>query len=221
MGPMRSYAYLTFCRRAMLMACAVLMACAALMACGAVVSAPAQAAARFDISETTIAETQRAIAEHRTSCHQVIGQYLERIAAYDQATHLNSLVVVNSNALAEADRFDAEFKLTQTIHGLQSIGVIVKDNYHTMDLQTSGGSLAMKWFVPATDAFMVRRIREAGAIILAKSNMAEWAFSPYETVSSIAGITRNPYNLDYVPAGSSRGTPAPLSCHLRALRVGS
>ena len=53
----------------------------------------------------------------------------------------------------------------------------------------------MKWFVPATDAFMVQRIRAAGAIILAKSNMAEWAFSPYETVSSIAGITRNPYNL--------------------------
>ena len=66
----------------------------------------------------------------------------------------------------------------------------------------------MKWFIPQTDAFMVQKLREAGAIILAKSNMAEWAFSPYETVSSIAGITRNPYNLDYVPAGSSGGTAA-------------
>ena len=119
----------------------------------------AQAAARFDVTETTIAETQRAIAEHRISCRQVIEQYLERIRAYDQGTHLNSLVLVNPNALAEADRFDAEFKLTQKIHGLQCIGVIVKDNYDTKDLQTTGGSLAMKWFVPATDAFMVQRIR--------------------------------------------------------------
>ncbi len=80
-----------------------------------------------------------------------------------------------------------QFKLTQKIRGLQCIGVIVKDNYDTKDLQTTGGSLAMKWFIPATDAFMVQRIRSAGAIILGKSNMAEWAFSPYETVSSIAG----------------------------------
>src|SRR5258708_20038777 len=179
MGPMRSYAYLTFCRRAMLMACAVLVAC------GAVVSAPAQAAARFDISETTIAETQRAIAEHRTSCHQVIGQYLERIAAYDQSTHLNSLVVVNSNAMAEADRFDAEFKLTQTIHGLQCIGVIVKDNYDSKDLQTSGGSLAMKWFVPATDAFMVRRIPEAAPIIFSKFKSPEFPSTPHSHLRSI------------------------------------
>jgi amidase len=178
-------------------------------------------AARFDITEITIAETQRAIGEHRVSCRQVIEQYLERIRAYDQSTHLNSLVMLNPNALAEADRFDAEFKLTQKIQGLQCIGVIVKDNYDTKDLQTTGGSLAMKWFVPASDAFMVQRIRAAGAIILAKSNMAEWAFSPYETVSSIAGITRNPYNLDYVPAGSSGGTAAAVAANFGAVGLGT
>src|SRR5258708_25450304 len=182
MGPMRSYAYLTFCRRAMLMACAVLVAC------GAIVSAQAQAAARFDISETTIAETQRAIAEHRTSCHEVSGQYLERIAAYDQGTHLNSLVVVNSHALAKADQFDAEFKLTQTIHGLQCIGVIVKDNYDTRDLQTSGGSLAMKWFVPATDAFMVRRIRETGASIIANANRSDLGARHHRTTAFVRRV---------------------------------
>ena len=140
----------------------------ALLSCAAVLATSAQAAARFDVTETTIAETQRAIGEHRVSCHQIIQQYLERIRAYDQDTRLNSLVLVNPNALAEADQFDAQFKLTQKIHGLQCIGVIVKDNYDTKDLQTTGGSLAMKWFVPATDAFMVQRIRAAGAIILAK-----------------------------------------------------
>jgi amidase len=193
----------------------------ALLTSTAMLSSSAQATARFDINEITIAETQRGIVEHRISCHQVIEQYLERIRAYDQSTRLNSLVLVNPNALAEADQFDAEFKLTQEIHGLQCIGVIVKDNYDTKDLQTTGGSLAMKWFVPATDAFMVRKIREAGAIILGKSNMAEWAFSPYETVSSIAGITRNPYNLDFVPAGSSGGTAAAVAANLGAVGLGT
>jgi amidase len=193
----------------------------AALTCAAMPSISVPASAGFDITEITIAETQRAIGEHRVSCHQVIGQYLERIRTYDQSTHLNSLVLVNPNALAEADQFDAEFKLTQKIQGLQCIGVIVKDNYDTKDLQTTGGSLAMKWFVPATDAFMVQRIRAAGAIILAKSNMAEWAFSPYETVSSIAGITRNPYNLDYVPAGSSGGTAAAVAANFGAVGLGT
>src|SRR5580692_5039802 len=193
----------------------------ALLTCVALLSASAHAAAHVDITEITIAETQRAIAEHRISCHEVIEQYLQRIQAYDQSTRLNALVVVNPNALAEADRFDAEFKLSQKIHGLQCIGIIVKDNYDTKDLQTTGGSLAMKWFVPGSDAFMVQRIRAAGAIILAKSNMAEWAFSPYETVSSIAGITRNPYDLDYVPAGSSGGTAAAVAANFGAVGLGT
>src|ERR1700733_5392955 len=193
----------------------------ALLTCVALLSASAHAAAHVDITEITIAETQRAIAEHRISCHEVIEQYLQRIQAYDQSTRLNALVVVNPNALAEADRFDAEFKLSQKIHGLQCIGIIVKDNYDTKDLQTTGGSLAMKWFVPGTDAFMVQRIRAAGAIILGKSNMAEWAFSPYETVSSIAGITRNPYDLDYVPAGSSGGTAAAVAANFGAVGLGT
>jgi Asp-tRNA(Asn)/Glu-tRNA(Gln) amidotransferase A subunit family amidase len=192
-----------------------------LAACIATLSAPASADERFEITETTIAETQQAIREHRVSCHQIVDGYLGRIRAYDQSTHLNSLVVLNPNALAEADKFDAEFKLSRTIHGLQCVAVIVKDNYDTKDLQTTGGSLAMKGFVPSTDAFMVRRLRDAGAIILAKSNMAEWAFSPYETVSSIAGITRNPYNLEVVPAGSSGGTAAAVAANFGAVGLGT
>jgi Asp-tRNA(Asn)/Glu-tRNA(Gln) amidotransferase A subunit family amidase len=199
------------------------------LACGAAVvatgiaalSAPARADERFEITEATIAETQQALREHRVNCHQIIDGYLSRIRAYDQSTRLNSLVVLNPNALAEADKFDAEFKLTRTIRGLQCIAVIVKDNYDTKDLQTTGGSLAMKGFVPSTDAFMVHRVRDAGAIILAKSNMAEWAFSPYETVSSIAGITRNPYNLEVVPAGSSGGTAAAVAANFGAVGLGT
>jgi amidase len=202
--------------------CTRLVYGAAALATGiAALSAPVRAAERFEITETTIAATQQAIREHRVSCRQIVEAYLSRIRAYDQSTHLNSLVVLNPNALAEAEKFDAEFKLNRTIRALQCVAVIVKDNYDTQDLQTTGGSLAMKGFVPSTDAFMVRRLREAGAIILAKSNMAEWAFSPYETVSSIAGITRNPYNLDVVPAGSSGGTAAAVAANFGAVGLGT
>jgi Asp-tRNA(Asn)/Glu-tRNA(Gln) amidotransferase A subunit family amidase len=182
---------------------------------------PHAAPGKFEIVEATIAETQRAIREHRVTCRQVIQMYLDRIQAYDQSTHLNSLVVINPNALAEADKIDAEFNRTKNLYGLQGIAVIVKDNYDTKDLQTTGGSLAMKGFVPATDAFMVQRLRAAGAIILAKSNMAEWAFSPYLTASSIAGVTRNPYDLERVPAGSSGGTAAAVAANLGAVGLGT
>jgi amidase len=192
-----------------------------LLMIAAVLPASLRAREHFEITETTIAETQAAIREHRVTCRQLVEEYLKRIQAYDQTTHLNSLIVINPSALGDADETDAEFKRTRHLHGLQGIAVIVKDNYDTKGLQTTAGSLAMKGFVPATDAFMVQRLRAAGAIILAKSNMAEWAFSPYLTVSSIAGITRNPYNLEYVPAGSSGGTAAAVAANLGAVGLGT
>jgi Asp-tRNA(Asn)/Glu-tRNA(Gln) amidotransferase A subunit family amidase len=191
------------------------------MACAVVLSSLASAREKFEITEATITEIQAAIREQRITCRQLVEGYLKRIQAYDQTTHLNSLIVINPNALAEADKIDAEFRRTKKLRGLQGIAVIVKDNYDTKDLQTTGGSLAMKGFVPSTDAFMVQRLRAAGAIILAKSNMAEWAFSPYLTVSSVAGITRNPYNLDYVPAGSSGGTAAAVAANFGTVGLGT
>jgi Asp-tRNA(Asn)/Glu-tRNA(Gln) amidotransferase A subunit family amidase len=181
----------------------------------------AQRRQRFDVTETTIAATHEAIRTGKVTCHELVKSYLARISAYDQPTGLNALVVVNPNALAEADRLDTEFKRTSKLRPMHCIAMIVKDNYDTRDLQTSGGSLALKGFVPAQDAFMVKKVREAGAIILAKSNMAEWAFSPYVTVSSIAGITRNPYDLDRVPAGSSGGTAAAVTSNLGEIGLGT
>lgn len=176
---------------------------------------------RFDVMETTIAATHQAIQTGKVTCHEAVQSYLARISAYDQTTGLNSLIVLNPNALKEADGEDREFKRTHKLRPLQCIALIVKDNYDTKDLQTTGGSLALKSFVPAQDAFMVKKIREAGAIILGKSNMAEWAFSPYVTVSSIGGITRNPYDLDRVPAGSSGGTAAAVAANLGEIGLGT
>ena len=188
---------------------------------------PAQTPSHFEVTGATIAETQAAIREGRTTCRAVVESFLKRIAAYDQrplgpdALQLNSIVLVNPNALAEADVCDRNFAATHKLPPLGGIAVLVKDNYDTADLQTTGGSLAMKGFVPEHDAAMVAKLRAAGAIILAKTNMAEWAFSPYQTASSIAGITRNPYDLTRVPAGSSGGTAAAVSASLGAVGLGT
>src|SRR5580704_2358804 len=175
----------------------------------------------FEIMEATIAEAHAAMRAGKLTCRQLVQEYLRRIRAYDQSTRLNAIVLINPNALAEADKLDQEFKRTGKMRPLHGIPVIVKDNYDTFDLQTTGGSLAMKGNIPPTDAFMVKKLREAGAIVLAKSNMAEWAFSPYVTVSSIAGITRNPYDLERVPAGLSGGTAAAVAANFGMVGLGT
>ena len=178
-------------------------------------------ASAFHIEETTIAETQAAVRAGKLTCRQVAETYLKRIKAYDQTTRLNTVVTLNPSVLDDADRLDREFKRTHVLRPMQCIAVVVKDNYDTKGLQTTGGSLAMKGVIPATDAFMVKRMRDAGALILFKSNMAEWAFSPVVTESSINGITRNPYALDRVPAGSSGGTAAAVAANLAEVGVGT
>lgn len=198
-----------------------LLAVVALNAC-----APAPPPAKpFDVVGTSIAETQQAIRDGRATCRGIVEAYLRRIAAYDQkpidGLRLNAIITLNPDALADADACDRNFKATHTLPPLGGIAVLVKDNYDTRNLQTTGGSLAMKGFQPQSDATMVARLRAAGAIVLAKTNMAEWAFSPYVTESSIAGITRNPYDLTRVPAGSSGGTAAGVAANLGESGLGT
>ncbi len=200
-----------------------------------VLPAHARKPSAFNVVGATIAETQAAILSGRTTCRAVVEAYLARIRAYDQTVPdlpghtlaadqrfpLNSIVTVNPRALAEADACDRAVRRTHTLPPLGGIAVLIKDNYDTAGLQTTGGSLAMKGFFPTTDATMVARLRAAGAIVLAKTNMAEWAFSPYLTASSIAGITRNPYDLSRVPAGSSGGTAAAVAASLGESGLGT
>ena len=175
----------------------------------------------FDIVETSIADIHDAIKRGDLTCRQLVSAYLERIEKYDQPTGLNAIVVTNPNALQRADELDAEFQQTGELRPCHCVPLIVKDNYDTHDLQTAGGSLAMQGSLPPDDAYQVRVLREAGAVVLAKSNMAEWAFSPYQTVSSLAGTTRNPYDLDRVPAGSSGGTAAAVAANFGAVGLGT
>lgn len=177
--------------------------------------------AQFGLIETSIGEIHDAMLAGVITSEDLVDAYLNRIRQYDQTTLLNSIVVINPKARSEARDLDAEFKRTGKLRPLHGIPIIVKDNYDTAGLQTTGGSLAMKGSVPPDDAFQVARLREAGAIVLAKSNMAEWAFSPYVTESSIAGVTRNPYDLDRVPAGSSGGTGASVAANFGVVGLGT
>ncbi|MBM3907732.1 MAG: amidase [Gemmatimonadetes bacterium] len=190
-------------------------------------AAPALLAAQsprpFRLEETTIAELHAAFRAKQLTCRQLVRRYLERIDAIDKrGPAINAIVVTNPAALATADSLDARFRREGLTGPLHCIPMIVKDNFETRDLQTTAGSLALKGWVPRRDATMVARIRAAGAIVLAKSNMAEWAFSPYETVNSILpGYTRNPYVLDRVTAGSSGGTAAAVADNEGAVGLGT
>jgi Asp-tRNA(Asn)/Glu-tRNA(Gln) amidotransferase A subunit family amidase len=173
------------------------------------------------VVETTISGIHQALRKKTCTCEGLVSEYLRRIAAYDKPTGLNAIILTNPDALSIARSLDVEYARTDQLRPLHCIPLIVKDNYNTKGLQTTAGSLALKGYAPATDATLVRRLKDAGAIVLAKSNMAEWAFSPMVTISSIAGETHNPYNLDYVPAGSSGGTAAAVAANLGEAGVGT
>jgi amidase len=183
----------------------------------------AQAPPPFQVAEATIAGIRAAMTAGRVTCRGLVEQYLRRIEAYDKnGPSINAIVVVNREALTRADDLDRRFKQGGPSGPLHCIPMIVKDNFETIGLQSANGSLALAGFVSDKDAFQVRRIKEAGAIVLAKSNMAEWAFTPYETVSSILpGYTKNPYALDRATAGSSGGTAAAVAASFGSAGLGS
>ena len=194
-----------------------------LFAIARTLTAQAGPATAFRVEETSIADVHAAMRAGTLSCRALVEQYLRRIDAYDKnGPALNAVVVVNPNALRVADSLDNQFRRVGLTGPLHCIPVIVKDNFETVDLPTTAGSLSLQGFVSTRDAFQVRRLREAGAIVLAKSNMAEFAFSPYETVNSILpGYTKNPYALDRVTAGSSGGTAAAVAANLGEVGLGT
>jgi amidase len=186
-------------------------------------AAPRAQVTPFQIEETTIGRVHAAMKAGRLTCRALVDAYLKRIDAYDKAgPALNAVVVLNPEARETADELDRRFTQSGLVGPLHCVPTIVKDNFETIGLQTAAGSLALEGFVPERDAFQVTRMKEAGAIVLLKSNMAEWAFSPYETVGSILpGYTRNPYALNRVTAGSSGGTAAAVAASFGLVGLGS
>ena len=171
------------------------------------------------VVEATIAGVQEAVFSDATTCRMVVQAYLDRIEAYED--RINAITVVNPAALTRADELDAALAAGEPPGPLFCVPMLVKDNFDTHDMVTTAGSIALASSIPPDDAFMVRRIREAGAVVLAKTNMAEWAFSPRQSVSSSFDTTRNAYALDRVPAGSSGGTASGVAANLGLIGLGS
>lgn len=177
----------------------------------------------FVVEEATIAEIHAAMSEGSITAEALVQHYLDRIEAYDkQGASINSLITVSDAALDHARELDEAFATSGLTGSLHGIPVIVKDNYDTYDLPTTNGILALKGAIPPDDAFHVARLRDAGAIVLAKANLAEFATSGAFSVSSVLpGFSRNPYDTRRVTAGSSGGTAAALAANLGAVGLGS
>ena len=175
----------------------------------------------FTIEETTIADIHAGYANGTVTVTALVQAYLERIERLDRAgPALNSVIDVNPGALDEAARLDAAYGDRRQLSGaLHGIPVMVKDQVETVDIPTTFGSIAMDGYRPRRDASIITRLREAGAIILAKTTMPDFA-TAWFAYSSKAGETRNPYALDRDPGGSSSGTGAAVAANLGAVGVG-
>ncbi len=180
--------------------------------------------AAFALEEATVAELQAAMQGGEFTARALTEAYLARIAALDPK--LRSVLELNPEALPIADRLDAERKATGARGPLHGIPVLLKDNIATADgMQTTAGSLALLGVRPPRDASLVQRLRAAGAVILGKTNLSEWANFRSTHASSgwsgRGGQTRNPYALDRSPCGSSSGTGAAIAASLAAVGVGT
>jgi amidase len=183
--------------------------------------------AAFPFAEATIDELQARMAAGTLTARELTAAYLARIAAVDRAgPMLNSVIELNPDALKIADRLDAERKVGRVRGALHGIPVLIKDNIATADgMETTAGSLALVGAKPLRDAHLVTRLRDAGAVILGKTNMSEWAYfrgnRGISGWSGRGGQTRNPYALDRNPSGSSSGSAAAVAANLCVAAIGT
>jgi Asp-tRNA(Asn)/Glu-tRNA(Gln) amidotransferase A subunit family amidase len=183
-------------------------------------STPSTALA-FDVMEKSIDDLQRAMQDKQVTSRQLVDIYLARIEAYDKrGPSLNAVMAVNPRARETADALDNERATRGTRGPLHGIPVLVKDNYETIEMPTTAGSIALTAFHPARDAVLVQRLKAAGAVILGKTTMHELA-SGIVTVGSGFGQARNPYDLDRNPGGSSGGTGAAIAANFATGGMGS
>jgi amidase len=175
----------------------------------------------FHLMEASIADIHQALQAGTLTCHSLVQQYLNRINAYDQqGPAIDSMLYINPKSLDEADAFDKDFQRTHKLKPLGCIPIVLKDNFDTADMPTTAAALTMKGAQPERDAYTVKRLREAGAIILGKANMQEFA-SGGISVSSLGGQVKNPYDLTRTPGGSSGGTGAAVAANFAVAGTGS
>ena len=178
-------------------------------------------AGTFTLDETTIDRIHDAYLAKTLTCVELVQAYLDRIAAYDQqGPALNSYVTVNAAALTEAAALDATLQKTGKLGGpLHGIPICVKDQAESKGIPTSFGSIAIKGYIPKEDLTLVAKLKEAGAIILGKTTLPDFATSWFG-YSSASGETKNPYDLSRDPGGSSAGTGAAVAANLATVGIG-
>ncbi len=173
----------------------------------------------FDLLETTIADVHAAYKSGDLTCRQLVESYLDRIEKYDkQGPAINAIISINPAALKEADRLDAEFKKGCPVGPLHGIPIIMKDQGDAVGMPTTLGSVLFKDYYPDRDAFVVDKLKKAGAIILAKATLGELGGG--DTHGSLFGSTKNPYDLERTAGGSSGGSGASVSANFCTVAVG-
>jgi amidase len=173
-----------------------------------------------ELDEATVADLNKAFDAGTLTSEKLVQLYLARIKAYDdQGPALNAVITLNAKALETARALDAERKAKGRRSPLHGIPVVLKDNYDTADMPTTGGSVLLEGWVPPDDAFVVKKLRDAGAIILAKVNLSEFASGA--AYSSLGGQTHNPHDLTRTPAGSSGGTGAAVAASYASIGLGT
>jgi len=178
-----------------------------------------QKSAPFQVVETSIDDIHAAMKAGKITAHQLVQAYLDRIDAYDKrGPNINSIITLNPQALAEADRLDAEYRKSGFVGPLHGIPVLVKDEIDAAGMPTTLGTLVFKDYRPTRDAFVVDKLRKAGAIILGKTTLSEYAAG--DTYGSMFGATRNPYDLERTAGGSSGGSGAALAANFSAVALG-
>ena len=173
------------------------------------------------LDEASVRSIHAAIDAKKATCAQVVRHYLDRIEAYDdRGPVVNAIITVNPHAIETAEQLDRLFPAGRYSRPLYCIPVVLKDNFHTADMPTTGGSLTFAKMQTPEDGFVVKKLRDAGAIVVAKANLHELARAG-TTVSSLGGQTKNPYDLTRTPGGSSGGTGAAIAANFGVLGTGS
>jgi amidase len=173
----------------------------------------------FNLIETTIADVHAAYRSGELTCRQLVKMYLERIEAFDKSgPAINAIISTNPEALEEADRLDAALKSAGPVGPLHGIPIIVKDQCDAAGMPTTLGSVLFKNYYPDRDAFVVEKLKKAGAIILAKATLGELGGG--DTHGSLFGSTKNPYDIERTAGGSSGGSGASVSANFCTVAVG-
>ena len=176
-------------------------------------------AASFTLQEATISSINEAFNSGVINSQKLVQLYLNRIAAYeDDGPKLNSITTINPDALNIAAALDIERQVSGPRSPLHGIPILLKDNIDTFDLPTSNGSVILKNALPPDDAFITQKLRDAGAIILGKAAMGEFAGGSYNTID---GQTLNPYSFKRNTGGSSSGSGAALAANFTVLAIGT